>query len=973
MLLACAGGVQSLVAATKTFTGVGSFSDATKWTGGTLPVAADNLIIDGACTVDNNAGTDNVAYGTLVIGTATGRTLNWAASGTNRLNVTDVSAGTGASTLNMTNGGTLIIRGTWSNTDLTFTPGAGTIEIQLNGLSIAAFSTYNNLIINTSGTISIGTGITINGNLTVTAGTFSVGAFSLAVTGTATVTSTLTLTSDKGAKTFGDLNINGTFTNTAANVPITIAGNLQNNGTFSQGTGRVTFTGATSNTVTGTAATTAFGGGITVNKGSSSANVLDVQAIITMLAGGLTLTNGTFKLSSASTITPFSANIAASPFLIPSTAGFWCNGGTISASTMSWTVAGLLKVTSGTLTVGNAAGNTLLPQSTASIVVGGGNLNLASRLSNTTVSWAFLMTAGIMTINTAGSTGDGRPAFNMDAVGCSFSMSGGTMVIQRSAGSAGQNLGFSNLGISGTGFTGGTLQIGNGSTPAASTIGITSTNAIYNLTVNAASSTAQLQTSTLAITNTVTISAGTLSANNLNLTVGGDWTDNVSTSAFTAGTATVTLNGASAQSIGGSFATTFNNLTISNTANTVTSAVNASVSGNLSVSSGTFNLGTFTANRASAGGTLSVSNSATLKIGGTNTIPSNYSTHSIGATSTVEYSGTNQLVTVLNSAQDYGHLTISGSGTKTLAGSVNVGGTLTFTSGTITTGASTLYLKATGTVARTSGHVIGNFQKNIATGATSKTFEVGDASNYTPVTVAFASVTTAGDLTASVASGDHANIGTSTINPVKSVNRNWSLTNSGIVFTTCSATFTFVAGDLDAGATTSNFIVGRYSAGWTYPTVGIKTSTTTQATTMTAFGDFQIGETATAQPNVPLVKSVVPSSPQSPGTDLVYTVVFTNDGGLPAQVFVVIDPLPANTDFKLASASTSLGTTGMTVVIAYSNNNGVSYIYTPVSAAGGAPAGYDRTVTHIRWTFTGNLSQTTPNNTGSVSFTVQIR
>jgi len=325
---------------------------------------------------------------------------------------------------------------------------------------------------------------------------------------------------------------------------------------------------------------------------------------------------------------------------------------------------------------------------------------------------------------------------------------------------------------------------------------------------------------------------------------------NITTTTKTLNTAAnYTFNGTSAQVTSATMPATVNNLTTNNSAG-VTLSANVVVSSNLTVTTGTLVLGSFTANRASAGGTLTVSNGGTLKIGGTNTLPSNYSTHSIGATSTVEYSGTDQTLALLNSSQDYGHLTISGSGTKTLAGSENVVGTLTFTSGTITTGGNTLYLTSNGTVARTSGHVIGNFKKNIALGATSKTFEVGDAGNYTPAFVSFASVTTAGDLTASVVSGDHANIGTSTINAAKSVNRNWTLTNSGIVFTTYDATFTFVAGvpvDLDAGATTSAFIVGKYSGGsWTYPTVGTKTATTTQATGLTAFSDFQLGEAAAA-------------------------------------------------------------------------------------------------------------------------------
>jgi uncharacterized repeat protein (TIGR01451 family) len=126
-------------------------------------------------------------------------------------------------------------------------------------------------------------------------------------------------------------------------------------------------------------------------------------------------------------------------------------------------------------------------------------------------------------------------------------------------------------------------------------------------------------------------------------------------------------------------------------------------------------------------------------------------------------------------------------------------------------------------------------------------------------------------------------------------------------------------------------------------------------------------------PSVALVKSVNPSGNQAPGTDLAYTITFTNGGGIPAQSFVLTDPIPAFTDFKVGSVTNSLGTTGLTVVVAYSNNGGASWVYTPVSGGGGAGAGYDRSVTNVRWTFTGNLSQTAPNNTGSVSFTSRIR
>ena len=128
-------------------------------------------------------------------------------------------------------------------------------------------------------------------------------------------------------------------------------------------------------------------------------------------------------------------------------------------------------------------------------------------------------------------------------------------------------------------------------------------------------------------------------------------------------------------------------------------------------------------------------------------------------------------------------------------------------------------------------------------------------------------------------------------------------------------------------------------------------------------------------PNVGLQKSVSPTSPAQliPGADLVYAIAFTNSGTASASSLVVTDPIPANTDFKVGSVTSSLGTTGLTVAVAYSNNGGSAWTYTPVSGGGGASSGYDRNVTNIKWTFTGSLSQTSPNNTGNVGFTSRIR
>jgi uncharacterized repeat protein (TIGR01451 family) len=176
----------------------------------------------------------------------------------------------------------------------------------------------------------------------------------------------------------------------------------------------------------------------------------------------------------------------------------------------------------------------------------------------------------------------------------------------------------------------------------------------------------------------------------------------------------------------------------------------------------------------------------------------------------------------------------------------------------------------------------------------------------------------------------------------------------------------------------------------TYTVKILSTGTTTASTLITDFSgssyhynnDYGVGInsiTVTSLnppvPNVSLTKSVTPNAGNQlvPGADLAYTIAFSNTGTGSALSFVITDPVPANTDFKLGSVTSALGTTGLTLTAAYSNNGGSSYVYTPVSGGGGAPSGYDRAVTNIRWTLAGSLSQTSPNNSGSVGFTTRIR
>lgn len=448
--------------------------------------------------------------------------------------------------------------------------------------------------------------------------TLIVGGFNFTVNGATIVgggtSGQLTLQSAAGTKTFGSVSIGSSATwLNSGNANVTIGGDLSvgTGATFTQGTGRVIFTGASNNTIT-SSSTLAFGGGITVDKGTSQANVLDVQAVITMSTGGLTLTNGTFKLSSASTITPFSSD----PNL-QATTQLWCNGGTMLGSNTPVTFSGSIQVTAGTLNIGTSADNYL--GAFGSLTVSGGALNVAGPLADDcptpgATGMFFDMSGGVITVAAANGNTIDLP-FSIDSNnGSTFKMTGGTLVIQNfvdlSAFGYSSRGGFWNH-VAGSTFTGGTLQIGNASTPAGSTIEIDTDQPIYNLTVNSANVSTNFASligvTSATISNDLTISSGTFDAIGFDISVGHNWTNSGS---FVPRTGNVTLNGTSLQTISGSTPTSFYNLVLNNTSGSLPGiAVSTAVTttNRLTMTSGVVDLGgtTFTLGQSGAASTLS--------------------------------------------------------------------------------------------------------------------------------------------------------------------------------------------------------------------------------------------------------------------------------------------------------------------------------------------------------------------------------
>jgi hypothetical protein len=270
--------------------------------------------------------------------------------------------------------------------------------------------------------------------------------------------------------------------------------------------------------------------------------------------------------------------------------------------------------------------------------------------------------------------------------------------------------------------------------------------------------------------------------------------------------------------------------------------------------SGVFLMGT---NILKGAGGFNMLPTATLGIGhpqgvSTTTGPGNIA---VTGTRTFPPAGTGSYIYNGLSAQSTGdgtllsaaNLTINNAAGVSCPNDFYVAGTLTLTNGNLDVAAATktLFVGASGSVSRTSGHVVGRMSKHFALGATvSNSFEVGDPLAYAPVDVTLHTVSVGESLAVStVGGGEHPNLGTSIVIPGKDVNRYYRVENQSTVFGTADATFYYPAGEVDLGANTAAFAVAKYDApNWTYPTVGTRTSTSTQATGMTSFSEFAIGE-----------------------------------------------------------------------------------------------------------------------------------
>lgn len=433
----------------------------------------------------------------------------------------------------------------------------------------------DNVVITNGHTVSIGASGTCS-NLTVGSGALLA---SLQFTGN--VALTMTVGGDITVSSAASFSVR---TNSNATHSILVNGNIVNQGSFSMRTDgnslcNITFQKNGNQTISGSGTLTQFNR-ITVSLGGSISNILEVTS--TAFATGpnfLILNGGTFKLSSpaAATLVPFTAATT-----IGSSSGLWLNTSTaVLSSSAGITLAGVLQVSSGTFDVGNA-NNEDLASTGGTLSISGGSVVIAGKYNVSSTASTFSMTGGVLRISNNASTNTSIAPFNITAAGSTFIMSGGTIVLRREGGGGAQDLGYINTGSSSGAVTGGTLQLGDATSPAAQNIRINSSYPIPNLVISSASVTGVINTNSLNVVRDISITSGTLTSNNLNINLGGNW-NNAGT--FNPGTAIVNFSSSGPQAITKTGGETFNSVLFSGTGTkTFGSALTAN--GNFSISTG---------------------------------------------------------------------------------------------------------------------------------------------------------------------------------------------------------------------------------------------------------------------------------------------------------------------------------------------------------------------------------------------------
>ena len=214
-------------------------------------------------------------------------------------------------------------------------------------------------------------------------------------------------------------------------------------------------------------------GGLNLDKGTTASSVLTFspggafQVLSGNSLGFLNITNGSFKIIGTNTFSNPVFNLAS--YTIPSTGGFELSNSNATVVGQNGSVDnnGVLKISAGTFNIGTSLGNSSVTNNSGTFELSGGAMNVAGRflLSNATGTFS----GGSLNISTVGHSSSTQASFEC-SITSNLAISGSTQItISQPNSSATPSNDIEIFAGGSKTITGGTIQLGDGSTPPGST------------------------------------------------------------------------------------------------------------------------------------------------------------------------------------------------------------------------------------------------------------------------------------------------------------------------------------------------------------------------------------------------------------------------------------------------------------------------------------------------------------------------
>jgi Domain of unknown function (DUF4214) len=493
-----------------------------------------------------------------------------------------------------------------SVTNNTWTPNAANTVV-FNGAAlqtIPAFAFFNGLSLNNAAGANLGGNVTVGNALTLTAGALGVGTNTLTLNGAVSATAGSLTSGTTGTVNYNQQS-NGQATVLAANYgnltfsnfskTLASTGTIGIAGIFTPGTGTghtitgstINFNGAGAQNIPGFTYNNLTSSGPTVARILDPVNTIKIAGVFTPGTDVYTITGSTIEYNGAAAQTL--------PATFTTYNNLTLNNITSVAGFAGLTVQGLLRVQAGTFTSSSNYNNVQIDLGATMVATAASTINVSGNWSN---SGTFTPSTGTVVFNGNNNTQtlSGNTTFNnltinhtgtgnVTAVGSTLAVTGllrvqgGTFISSSTFNNVQIDSGQTLQGTNGTtmNVTGNWTNNGGTFTPSGNTVnfngagaqsigGTSTTQTFDNFTVNkSGGSTLSVvaSTNTLDINGNVTLTLGTFAAGTATaITVAGNWTNNGGS--FTPGAGTVTFDGGGGQAIGGTTATTFNNLTNAN-------------------------------------------------------------------------------------------------------------------------------------------------------------------------------------------------------------------------------------------------------------------------------------------------------------------------------------------------------------------------------------------------------------------------